>query len=252
MQDTKTNSSTRTAATYGLAVVGFAALVGAGMWLAIYSARFVPEVVGRIGSAAVSLSAFFTPAPEASLSVVPPASTTTPSGGYTSVPAATTTPVSTKPPAKPVVPAPGPQTGVTVPLNGTAGAPVLSGLPDLVTVITTTGYLATSSTSSFVASQTVPVGSRAAVQFTIKNVGTNATGVWRFSASIPTQTAFIYQSIPQQSLNPGDSIDYTLGFDQANRGANQTISVTADYEHTVLESNENNNSASTKLTILGS
>ena len=249
MQNTVTNTSTRSAAMYGLAVIGFAALVGAGMWLAVYSSRFVPEAVGRIGSAAASLSAYFTPSPDTSLSVVPAASTTIPFGGYTPVPPASTT--DERAPATAVTPTAGPETDVTAPMSDTASVP-LSGRPDLVTFITAKGYLATSSTNSFVAADIIPAGSRPAVRFTIKNIGTNATGMWRFSASIPTQTAFIYQSIPQQSLNPGDSIDYTLGFDQANRGSNQTISVTADFERTVSESNEDNNSASTKLIMLGS
>jgi hypothetical protein len=90
-----------------------------------------------------------------------------------------------------------------------------------------------------------------AVRFTIKNVGTNVTGQWRWSASIPTESAFIYQSQPQQSLAPGDRIEYTLGFDQAIRGFERTISVSANFDRTVAESNPNNNSASAKITVLG-
>jgi hypothetical protein len=134
----------------------------------------------------------------------------------------------------------------------TSAAPSLFGFPDLVVSIKDIGYLATSSAESFVASSTVPFGSRPAVVFTIKNVGTNATGAWRFSASIPTQTAYIYQSQLQPPLNPGDSIDYTLGFDQANKGANKMISITANFDRTITESNPDNNSASTNITILGS
>jgi len=137
--------------------------------------------------------------------------------------------------------------GSSVPSSGT-----LTGLPDFIVTINEVGYLTTSTTDSFVASSTVPTGNRPAVKFTIKNVGTNTTGSWRFSASIPTQTAYIFQSQPQQSLSPGDSIDYTLGFDQANRGSNQTISITANFDHAVAESNSDNNSNSAKITILGS
>jgi subtilase family serine protease len=146
----------------------------------------------------------------------------------------------------------GTRTSETIPLGGTVPTGTPYGLPDLTTSITAVGYLATTSADSFVASATVPAGSRPAVRFTIKNTGTNVTGSWRFSASIPTQTAYIFQSQPQQSLAPGDSIDYTLGFDQANRGSNQTISVTANFDNAVAESNKNNNSASAAVTILGS
>jgi subtilase family serine protease len=90
------------------------------------------------------------------------------------------------------------------------------------------------------------------VQFIIKNTGTNATGSWRFSAVIPTETAYVYQSVPQQSLNPGESIEYTLGFDQAKAGANQTISINVNFDHSVAESDTTNNGASANITVLGS
>jgi hypothetical protein len=128
----------------------------------------------------------------------------------------------------------------------------LYGLPDLVVNITGVGYLATSSATSFVPATVVPAGSRPAVEFTIKNIGTNATGSWNFSAQIPTSTNYLYTSIPQQSLNPGDSIDYTLGFDQAIDGSNQTITIRANASNAVVESNTSNDSSSATITILGS
>ncbi|HQT82568.1 MAG TPA: CARDB domain-containing protein [Candidatus Paceibacterota bacterium] len=240
----------RTTTVYVFAVIGFVALVGAGMWLAVYSTRYVPSIVNRFGSAAVYLGSVFTPAP--SLSVVPTASTTIPFGeASSSISTSITSPA--VPPAKHVPVTAGAETSNVFPLGTTTTAvAVPNGLPDLITTINAIGYLATSSANSFVASSTVPAGSRPAVTFTIKNAGTGVSGPWRFSASIPTQTAYIYRSQLQQPLNPGDSIDYTLGFDQANKGAGQTISITANYDHLVTESNFNNNSASATTTILGS
>lgn len=236
-----------------LAIVGFIALVGATMWLAVYSTRFVPSVVSRIGTAAVYLGSVFTPSPAPSLSVVPTASTTIAFGEASSTlstSTSTTTASAPKAPVRPVEPTAGKQTTGAYQIAG-ATSTALYGLPDFIVTINAVGYLATSSAGSFVASSTVPNGGRPAVSFTIKNIGTNATGAWRFSASIPTQSAYIYQSQAQQSLNPGDSIDYTLGFDQANKGANQMISITANFDHAVAESNINNDSASATLTILG-
>lgn len=237
-----------------LAVIGFVALIGGVLWLAAYSTRFVPSVVGRIGSAAVYLGTVFVPSPEPMLSVVPfpTASTTVPfpdAATSTVMKPTPTQPVVEKP--KPVTPTPGPAASSTYPINGSTPTTPY-GLPDFIVVIKNVGYLATSSADSFIASSTVPVGSRPAVSFSIKNVGTNVAGMWRFSASIPTQSAYIFQSQPQQALAPGDSIDYTLGFDQANKGAGQTISITANFDHVIGESNPNNNSASTVITILGS
>ncbi len=236
----------RETSTNALAVVGFIALVGAGIYLAVYSTRFVPSVVGGIGSAAVYIGSVFSHGPDATLSVVPNASSTP-------VTEASSTPVaSSVGGTQAVTPTAGPETSGAYAIDGATTTPVVTtGLPDFIATIDSIGYLATSSADSFVASSTVPAGDRPAVRFTIKNVGGTATGLWRFSASIPTQTAYLYQSQQQQTLGPGDSIQYTLGFDQANRGANQMISVTANYDRGVNESNFNNDSASATLTILG-
>jgi len=243
------------AALRGLAVVGFIALVGLGIWLAVYSTRFVPSVVGSISGAAVYLGstaevyldAVFTSSSEPTLSVVPTSvASTTISTSVTETPEPVTPkPVATTPTT------PGTQTSATYPLGSTQSPVTLSGLPDLTVTMNTIGYLTTNSANAFVASTTVPFGSRPAVSFTIKNIGTNATGAWRFNASIPTQSSYIYYSDPQQSLNPGDSIEYTLGFDQATSGTDRMISVSANFDHAIGESNFNNNNASAKITILG-
>jgi len=260
MDSAHTSSATRAAAISALAVVGFVALIGSSIWLAAYSTRYVPGIVTRVGSAAVYLGSFFHPS-STTLSVVPtpvepttlpfPTSTTT-------QPFATTTrvvlaPVSTPRAVTHSVPTtPGPQTSTVYQIGGTSSSPSLYGYPDLVTSIVGVGYLATSSADSFVSASTVTSGSRPAVKFTIKNVGTNIAGAWRFSATLPTQSGYNFQSQPQQQLAPGESIDYVLGFDQANRGSSLMISVNANFDHAITESNPDNNSATAYLTILGS
>lgn len=248
-------TSPRQAAIYGLAVVGFAALVALGIWLAIYSSRYVPTAVGRLGAAAVSLSEIFTSATEPSLSVVPTASTTISFGTA----ASTTTPTSTTTP-KPVSALPkttiGEEKTGKYLIGGTSSTTqTLFGLPDLIVSIDAVGYLATTSTDSFVASSTVPVGFRPAVKFFVKNIGTNITGPWRLSASIPTQSSYIQKwADAQTSINPGDKNGYVISFDYAaaNKGVDQMISITANYDNSVAESNNSNNSASAQLTIVGS
>lgn len=241
-----TDGPFRESAIRGLAVVGFISLLGLGIWGAIYSARFVPTAVGNLGSAAVYLGSLFSPAPTPSLDVVGTASSTYISFGTPATTTASTTPATPpKTPAAPVVKTPGTPIIVEVP------APVVApyGLSDLAITITKTGYLNTSSTDSFVASDTVPSGKRAAVQFTVKNIGTNYTGTWRFSASIPTKPSTTYKSDSQQSLAPGDSIDYTLGFDRAIKGTDQKVTVTIDPDHKLDEASIKNNVASATLTI---
>jgi CARDB len=248
---TTVNASDHSGVFYALAIIGFAALVGAGMWLAVYSTRYVPGVVNRVGVAAVYLGSVFNRTP-ASLSVVPTASSTFISFGSASSTISTSAAAHVTPVHPGTIPTTaGTMTDGAYQIGGASATAALSGLPDFSVSIDAIGYLASSSADSFVQSSTVPSGSRPAVRFTIKNIGTNVSGSWRFSASIPTQTAYIYQSQPQQSLAPGDSIDYTLGFDQANKGAGQTISITANFDHAVAESNPDNDSAAAQITILG-
>jgi hypothetical protein len=205
----------------------------------------VPTVVNRLGAAAVYLGQVMR-LPHPALSVVPTATSTVLSFADATSTRSASIPEPVK--AAPIAGAATTSTALIAPAN--AGTPY--GLPDLSVEITAVGYLATTSASSFIASSTVPAGNRPAIQFTIKNVGTNVTGPWRFSASIPTQSAYLYQSALQDTLAPGDSIDYTLGFDQANRGASQVVSVTANFDNAVSEATARNNSASTTITVLGS
>lgn len=254
MNNIQNEASGRKVVIETFAVIGFITIMATSLWLAIYSTRFVPTVVTRIGSAVVYLGSVFTPTPHPSLSVVSTA-TTTPFGEASSTLSTASTTLTTPAttvttPSKNIPTVAGTKTNTTYQIGSSTPA-VPHGLPDFVVQINAVGYLATTSADSFVASSTVPNGSRPAVTFTIKNIGTGVSGPWRFSASIPTETAFIYQSQPQQPLSPGDSIDYTLGFDQANRGAGKLISITANFDHAVAESNPDNNSASAQITILG-
>lgn len=247
-----------------LAVVGFVALIVIGISLAVYSTRFVPEVVSRIGSAAVYLGSVFVPNNEPALTIVPPSTASTTiffgSGSYTistttSAVATSTAIVPTPRPTplpRPIGTTAGQNTSNTYQIGTTTANVTLYGLPDLITNIVAVGYLTSTSTDSFTASSTVPSGMRPAIKFTIRNVGTNVTGSWRFSVTIPTERSYFFQSPLQQSLAPGESIDYTLGFDQPTAGSGKMISITANFDKAVTESNPNNNSAAGYLTIMGS
>ncbi len=245
------NPGTRESARNGLAIVGFVALVALGMWLAVYSARFVPAAVDHLGAAAVYLSSAFSPSPRPSLSVVPDATSTVESALSSSSTTAAA-PQTSRTPATPhyPVPQPGRETSTTTTISGATPTGTYYGLPDLAVTIDRIGYLATTSAESFVASSTVPHGSRPAIVFTVKNVGTNISQPWNFTAKIPTQTAYVYTAPTQQVLRPGESIQFTLGFDEANAGAKQSISIHLNPGGS--DATTANNDASAMLTILGS
>lgn len=249
---TTTGPNRRQATITALAGVGFVALLLVGIMLAIYSARFVPKTVSRLGAAAVSLSSIFTPADNAQLEVVPVATTTT------AIVSTTATSTATSPglvatnlgntPASTGVTTAGAQTTATFPIGGTV-TPVLSGKSDLYVTITQVGYLKNSDSSSFVATTNIPDGENVAAKFTVINIGTNATGSWSFEARIPTSSSYKFNSPVQQSLLPNERIEYVLGFDRAQTGTNKTITITVDDDNNVSESNENNNSDTATVTI---
>jgi hypothetical protein len=242
-QTTKTKPAAKSAAVNALATVGFVALLILGITLAIYSARYVPMAVSKLagfsnnsnnsGSLAVVTSSSTIPFDDSGMVLT--SSTTTmipqPASPYTSPNIAAVAPAAAVAP--------------------TYHAPVYHapGLPDLAVTILATGYLTTASTDSFVPASIIPPGARPAVRFSVANDGTGSTGPWTFLAHIPSINNFTFNSPVEPSLNPGDHTVFTLGFNEAIPGQAQTISVIADPNDTIVESNEINNSAAAAVTI---
>ena len=243
-----TSGTGRRAAVNGLAIVGFIVLVIIGMALAVYAARFVPKAVSNIGSAAVYLSSqIFSNEGDTDLVVVPPTETV-PFGDdivvATTTAATTTTAVT---PTTPVNPQPG--TTVTTVVQVGTGPANYYGLPDLVVENVTTGYLTSSNTNTFRSSNEVPDGERGAVKFTIANRGTNISERFDFEVELPTSRSYTYKSRSQQTLRPGERIEYVLGFDQTREGNDRTITITVDADRDIDESNESNNDRSVTVDI---
>ncbi len=84
-----------------------------------------------------------------------------------------------------------------------------------------------------------------AVRFLISNSGNAPTGLWYFTAQLPTSPAYLYSSPAQTSLVPGGSIENMLRF--KNAVPSGTFSVTVDPSNQVSESNEGNNTASQRI-----
>lgn len=245
---TTNGGGARRAAVNALAIVGFIVLLFIGMALAVYAARFIPTAVSNIGSAAVYLSSQIFPSEEDGDLVVVEDTETVPFGEDDVV--ATSTPATTTPSTGGTVtnPRPGTPTTVVVPVPGT-GTQNYYGLPDLVVESVVTGYLNNSDTSSFRSSNEVPDGKRGAVKFTVINRGTNVSGRFEFEVKLPTTRGYTYNSRSQQSLRPGERIEYVLGFDQTREGEDRTISIEVDQDNEIEESNERNNDRSVTVDI---
>lgn len=247
IRTTETTSS-RQAAVTGLAIVGFIVLIFIGMALAIYAARFVPEILTRAGTAAVNLFPGGDDK-DADLVVVPPAETVPFENDGTVATSTPTTPPATPTPApaapRPVVVAPTPIiTRVEVPASTN-----YHGLPDLVIENVQTGYLTNSNTSSFRASREVPDGERGAVRFTIANRGTNVSDRFEFEVKLPTSPSYTYKSRTQQTLRPGERVEYVLGFTQPREGRDREITIEVDQDRDIRESNESNNARTVEVDI---
>lgn len=80
--------------------------------------------------------------------------------------------------------------------------------------------------------------------FSISNIGGSASGVYAFTAALPTAQPYAFYSDPQASLAPGDSIINTLRFTQTTPGI---FSVAVDPDNAVAESSESNNAISQEM-----
>jgi hypothetical protein len=129
------------------------------------------------------------------------------------------------------------------------GAVTGTGKADLVVRILDTGVI-NRSNNSYTQSTTANAGDRVGVRIEIENIGTVASGGWRFQASLPTADSnnSNFNSENYQSLNPGQKITLTVGFESLRNQGSNLISVFVDSSAQVSESNESNNNASATIT----
>lgn len=77
-----------------------------------------------------------------------------------------------------------------------------------------------------------------AVRFEIRNTGGSTAKDWRFEAELPTDDDQLFRSDEQPDLDSGESMEYTLEFDNLESNGYMTIEVDSDDD--VNESNESN------------
>ncbi len=221
-----TTTAPKKPALNGLAIVGFGALLIAGIFLAIYAARYVPETLSRLSSAVILSSD-----PEENDET--PAATTTPSRPAT--PTATTTPAKPTTPTTPII-------GYYPPVV-TQTTPNLYGQADLALVNVETGYFRG---NSFVEDDQVPEGRDAGLKFTVRNIGTNAAANWRVRIDVEGDDTAIGNG---GYLLPNGSQNFTLRITDPKPNRSMEIEIDVDYQNAVSESNERNNDDTVELEI---
>ena len=237
---------TKGAALNSLAIVGFVALIIIGILATIYAASFIPKLFtqsGTNGTASAYLSGLSDGSTNtATVTTASTTETTTQNTTVTATPLTPTEPETTPTPVTKTV-----IKYVTVP-SATPSASY-SGLSDLTVTITDKGYLQ-NGVSSFVSSSYVPQGYQGAVRYRISNTGTNTSGSYRVDIRVETNSGTDNDSVVGNSLVPGRSVEGTGSFD-ATSGGTATIRLTVDALNAVSESNENNNTDSTSISISG-
>lgn len=244
-----------------LALVGVFAVIALISWGGIFTGRIIisliPPATDAITAYSEKIASYGMRAAQSGAvvfsSLFVPAETNSPKPTEEKTPSKPTpqekpiTPTSPTSPTTPVVPKPGTGTSTVYPIIPGGGISDPNGTPDLRVRILETGII-DKSTNIFTASSSPARTDRIAVRFSIENIGTKKSDSWNFNAILPTSPTTTFNSEPQMALNPGDHIEYTLGFDFGLEGT-QEIKITADPTGVITEGNETNNSASLSMVI---
>lgn len=140
----------------------------------------------------------------------------------TSTVSAPTKPVTTTPTPSRIIRKAGVETRNVYSVTTTSRVSDPNGRVDLSVQILETGSL-DPVTNVFTRTASIRRGSKGAVRFQVTNLGTKSAENWTFNAVVPTFPMYIYSSDMQPVLGPGDSVEYTLGFDQADGTATNGI-----------------------------
>ena len=222
----------------GLVVIGFFGLVIAGMLLAIYASRYVPETLSRLTSA-VYLSS--EPAKNTDkATTTPPKSETKPS---------TPTVITPNEPKTPETPRVADETDYTpriqtyTPPRVLQTGPRLFGLADLALVDVEAGYVRS---GRFVEDDTIPNNRDMYVRFTVRNNGTNIANGWRVRVRVEHEDDALAVG---GLLYPNGTQTFTLRVENPREGNNLTTRIEVDHQNLLPESDERNNTKSIEVDV---
>lgn len=141
-----------------------------------------------------------------------------------------------------------PSTNVTYPVSGGTRISNPNGFPDLRANLLEVGVL--NSSNQFTRTDTLRRSDyKIAVRFRIENIGDKTSDPYRFNAYLPTYPAQTYNSDVKPGLQPGEYVDYTLGFDRPVEG-NTAVRIQVDGGNYIIESSEINNELVIGLRVL--
>ncbi len=131
------------------------------------------------------------------------------------------------------------ETVIRIPVPNTTPTAVPGGKPELEPKLLDTGTL-DRLTNEYTATTSFSRVDRVAIRFEVTNTGTARANNWYFSAQLPTYPAYMYTSDTQQSLNPGERIEFTIAFDQVTAGE-KAVTINVDPGKQVSGDNPDNN-----------
>ncbi len=129
-------------------------------------------------------------------------------------------------------------------------APSYYGLPDLQVELVSTGII-NRYTGQYLATPYAGQNDEVAVQFMVRNVGTNVSGSFRVRLNMPSSVTPFYESPYQQSIRPGDAILFTGSFDGPIYQGVNTGYITVDPYSQIQEVSKANNNLAVTFNISG-
>lgn len=121
-----------------------------------------------------------------------------------------------------------------------------TGGPDLVVSNFEVGRM---SGSRFISDDDQDEGDDAAVKFTVRNIGSQSSGSWKFEISdLPYDNEEDYESRSQNSIAPGQSVDIIVEFENIDEG-NYRLELEVDSDNDIREVNERNNEDTARLEV---
>jgi len=229
----------------GLAIVGFVAILFTGLWGTVQVVKLAPSVFSNL-AAVTSFTSIFVPNKEITIDTQVSSDDNLIATVNEADSEDTRSPSNTD--SRTSLTA-GERTDEVFPISDSRSISNSNGRVDLKATIISTGIVDVNN----VFTQTSSIGAteQGVIRFSVTNIGSKTSDNWTFNAVLPTFPMYIFHSTNQKALAPGDRIDFTLGFDQLNRGLTDgVITINVDPTGSILnESNRDNNIAQVTIQI---